>query len=136
LFDERESEPRARGETILVVEDDPDVRSLAVALLSDLGYEILEAEDAQSALAVLDNNPWIAMLFTDVILPGGMNGPTLAEEVKRRYPEMFVLFTSGYTDDVTIPLGEVDAGVELLNKPFGKSDLALKVRSVLDRAVS
>ncbi len=134
--EEQETEPRARGETILVVEDDPDVRALAVALLSDLGYEIVEAADGDSALAALDRTPRVNLLFTDVVLPGGISGPKLAEEVKRRRPGVSVLFTSGYTDDAIIHQGRLDKGVELLNKPFRKADLARKVRSVLDKPTS
>ncbi len=132
--EEHEAEPRSRGETILVVEDDPDVRALAVALLSGLGYRILEAPDGRSALAALDQTSRVSMLFTDVVLPGGMSGPNLAAEVKRRFPGVAVLFTSGYTDNAIIHQDRLDKGVELLNKPFRKSDLARKIRSVLDRA--
>ncbi len=88
--EEHETEPRSRGETILVVEDDPDVRMLAVAFLGDLGYEILEAADGDSALVILDRISRVNLLFTDVVLPGGMNGPKLAEEVVRRRPGVSV----------------------------------------------
>ena len=129
-----EMEPRARGETILVVEDEPEVRALAVALLSDLGYEVLDAANGESALAILDERPAIDLLFTDVVLPGGMSGPRLAEQVKRRRPEVEALFMSGYTDNAIIGQGPLDARVELLNKPFPKAVLARKVRAVLDKA--
>ena len=99
-----------------------------------LGYRILEAPDGRSALAALDQTSRVNMLFTDVVLPGGMSGPNLAAEVKRRFPGVAVLFTSGYTDNAIIHQGRLDKGVELLNKPFRKSDLARKIRSVLDRA--
>jgi len=134
LSRESEREPQARGETILVVEDDPDVRTLTVALLSDLGYAVLDARDAPSALEALDRNSRVNMLFTDVVLPGGMNGPQLAEEINRRCPGVSVLFTSGYTDDAIIHQDRLDERVELLSKPFRKSDLARKVRAVLDKA--
>ena len=129
-----ELEPRARGETILVVEDETDVRALAVALLKDLGYEVLDAANGESALAILEQGPSIDLLFTDVVLPGGMSGPLLAEQVKERRPETSVLFMSGYTDNAIVHQGRLDEGVELLNKPFPKAVLALKVRSVLDKA--
>ncbi len=132
--EEHETEPRSRGEVILVVEDDPDVRMLAVALLSDLGYRVLEARDGRSALAALDRTSRVDMLFTDVVLPEGMSGPNLAAEVKRRFPGVAVLFTSGYTDNAIIHQGRLDKGVELLNKPYRKVALAQKVRSVLDRS--
>ncbi len=85
---------------------------------------------------ILDRISRVNLLFTDVVLPGGMNGPKLAEEVVRRRPGVSVLFTSGYTDNAFIPQGRLDKGVELLNKPFRKADLARKVRSVLDKANS
>ncbi len=131
--EEHETEPRSRGETILVVEDDPDVRMLTVALLSNLGYRVLEARDGRSAFAALDRTSRVDMLFTDVVLPGGMSGPNLAAEVKRRFPGAAVLFTSGYTDNAIIHQGRLDKGVELLNKPYRRVALAHKIRSVLDK---
>ncbi len=133
---ERETVPRARGETILVVEDDADVRTLTVALLRDLGYEILEAADGDSALAALDKASRVDLLFSDVVLPGGMSGPKLANEVKSRVPGISVLYTSGYTDNSIVHQGRIDKGVQLLNKPFRKATLAQTVRSVLDKADS
>ena len=126
--------PEARGETILVVEDDTDVRTLAVALLRDLGYEILEAADAESALRILGTSSRINLLFTDVILPGGINGPELAAEVRRRRPEIGVLYASGYTENAIIHQGRFDESLELLKKPYKKSHLARKIRAVLDEA--
>ena len=131
--EKHEAEPRSRGEIILVVEDDPDVRALAVALLSDLGYRVLEARDGRSALAALDRSSRVDLLFTDVVLPEGMSGPNLAAEVKRRFPAVAVLFTSGYTDNAIIHQGRLDKGVELLNKPYRRVALAKKIRSVLDK---
>ena len=126
--------PEARGETILVIEDDTDVRTLAVALLRDLGYEILEAADAESALRILGTSSRINLLFTDVILPGGINGPELAAEVRRRRPEIGVLYASGYTENAIIHQGRFDESLELLKKPYKKSHLARKIRAVLDEA--
>ena len=131
--EKHEAEPRSRGEIILVVEDDPDARALAVALLSDLGYRLLEARDGRSALAALDRSSRVDLLFTDVVLPEGMSGPNLAAEVKRRFPAVAVLFTSGYTDNAIIHQGRLDKGVELLNKPYRRVALAKKIRSVLDK---
>ena len=85
---------------------------------------------------ILDRISRVNLLFTDVVLPGGMNGPKLAEEVVRRRPGVSVLFTSGYTDNAFIPQGRLDKGVELLNKPYRKADLAMKVRAVLDKPTS
>jgi PAS domain S-box-containing protein len=125
--------PRARGEIILVVEDDPSVRTLSVALLSDLGYGVLEAADGPAALLVLETSPQIDLLFTDVVLPGGMRGPELAAEITRRRPRITVLYTSGYTENAIVHQGRLDEGVDLLNKPFRRDDLARKVRAVLDK---
>ena len=124
--------PEARGETILVVEDDTDVRTLAVALLRDLGYESLEAADAQSALRMLETSSQINLLFTDVILPGGVNGLELAAQVGQRRPGIGVLYTSGYTENAIIHQGRFDEGMALLKKPYKKSHLARKIRAVLD----
>ncbi len=128
--------PEANGETILVVEDDPDVRTMTVALLKDIGYEIIEASDAESALKMLATSSRINMLFTDVVLPGDMNGPKLAAEIRRLRPGIAVLYTSGYTENAIVHQGQVDEGTDLLNKPFSRSDLARKIRTVLDKSMS
>ncbi|MDX1485042.1 MAG: PAS-domain containing protein [Alphaproteobacteria bacterium] len=125
--------PEARGETVLVVEDDPDVRTLSVALLRSLGYEILEAATGKSALKVLDSVSRMNLLFTDVVLPGGMSGPQLAAEVERRHPGIAVLYTSGYTDLANVGESAIGEGAELLQKPYRKADLARKVRGAIDR---
>ncbi len=118
-------------ETILLVEDDADVRSLAAAVLTDLGYRVLQAANGAAALEVLAGAGAIDLLLTDVILPGGMLGPTIAAEVERRRPGTRVLYMSGYTEDALIHGGRLDEGVELISKPFRKAELAAKVRSVL-----
>jgi PAS domain S-box-containing protein len=123
-----------RGETVLVVEDDPDVRTLSVAILSSLGYEILEAADGETALKVLETAPRVNLLFTDVVLPGGMGGPELAREVQSRFPGIAVLFTSGYTDLANVDRSALGEETELLKKPYRKADLARTVRLVLDQA--
>ena len=119
-------------ETILLVEDDAAVRDVAVALLSDLGYRVLEAENAWSALGVLKDNEDIDLLFSDVVMPGGMNGFELAARVWSEHPDMKILHASGYAEPVA---GRTDhAGVcgELLGKPYRKEVLARRVREVLD----
>ncbi len=125
--------PRARGETVLVVEDDADVRQLAVAMLEDLGYRVLQAPDGWAALLVLEESAPPDLLFSDMVLPRGLSGPDLAEKVKRELPAIKVLFMSGYTEYATRHNGLAGNGAELLNKPFRKRELALKVREVLDR---
>ena len=127
---------RSKGETILVVEDDPDVRSLTCGLLRSFGYEVFEAGDPQGALRTVRDIPRIALLLIDVVLPGGMNGPRLAEEVLRLRPEIEVLYMSGYTENAVLHHGRLDPGVHLLQKPFTKRDLASKIRILLDRKKS
>ncbi len=120
-------------ETVLVVEDDADVRELAVNMLQSLGYVPVEATDADSALAALDQRPEIVLLFTDVVLPGGTNGAELAREARKRRPDLRVLYTSGYTDNAIIHKGVLDEDAEIINKPFRKAALARKIRGILDR---
>ncbi len=123
---------RARGETVLVVEDDELVRSTTVRLLSELGYRVLEAMDAPTAFAILDGPEKIDLLFTDVVLPGRSGGRQLAEEAVRRRPGLRVLFTSGYTQNSIVHHGRLDAGVHLLSKPYKKDMLARTLRQVID----
>jgi PAS domain S-box-containing protein len=124
--------PRAKGETILVVEDDAIVRSLSVDTLSELGYRVIGAPDAATALQILDGSREIALLFTDVVLPKGMNGKQLADEAQNRRPALKVLFTSGYPRNAIVHQGRLDPGVELLAKPFTYAALAEQVRRILD----
>jgi CheY-like chemotaxis protein len=125
--------PRARsGETILVVEDNDRVRDYAKEVLQDLGYRVLEAGDASEALAVLDKTPRVALLFTDVVLPGSINGRMLANKARQKSPNLPVLYTTGYTRNAIVHQGRLDPDVELLNKPYTQQDLARKVREMLD----
>ncbi|HUM91823.1 MAG TPA: ATP-binding protein, partial [Candidatus Competibacter sp.] len=122
---------KGRGETILVVEDDPGVRLFAVNALRGLGYKPVQAEDAAAALQVLETTPDILLLFTDIVMPGEMDGVKLAEEAQRRYPHLRVLYTSGYTEHALIGNGHQVAGVEVLTKPYRKADLGKKLRLLL-----
>jgi PAS domain S-box-containing protein len=124
---------RGRGETLLLVEDDPNVRGFAIDLARELGYRVLDAPDAAVALRLLDRHPEIDLLFTDLGLPRGMNGRQLAEEARRRRPELKVLFTSGYARNAIVHHGRLDLGVQLLTKPFTYAGLAAKLRQVLDQ---
>ena len=124
--------PQGRGETILVVEDDPDVRSFTTDMLRELRYTVLEAADGPSALRLLDAHREIALLFTDVGLPGGMNGRQLADEARRRRSRLKVLFTSGYARNAIVHHGRLDPGVELLSKPFTFATLGARIRRLLD----
>jgi PAS domain S-box-containing protein len=118
-------------ETILVVEDDALVRNFATAQLQSLGYKTVAAADSRAALALLENGQPFDLLFTDVIMPGGLNGRQLADEVTKRRPGIKVLYTSGYTDNAIVHHGRLDEGVLLLTKPYRKSQLAGMVRQAL-----
>ncbi len=122
---------KGRGETILVVEDDAEVRLFAVNALRGLGYEPVQAGDAATALQALETTPDIVLLFTDIVMPGEMDGVKLAEEAQRRYPGLRVLYTSGYTEHALIGDGHQVAGVEVLTKPYRKADLGRKIRLLL-----
>ena len=120
------------AETLLLVEDDKELRKLTKRLLSKLGYTVFAAGDGKEALDLISNSKTnFELLITDVIMPN-MNGRVLAENVKNRIPEMKVLYVSGYTDDIIAPHGVLDRGVCFLPKPFTLQSLAQKVRSVLD----
>jgi PAS domain S-box-containing protein len=119
------------SETVLVVEDDPAVRASAIVQLRALGYQTMNASNAQEALAIIDGGAAFDLLFTDVIMPGQMNGRRLAEEATKRRPNLKVLFTSGYTENAIVHHGRLDPGVLLLPKPYRKSDLARMLRQAL-----
>lgn len=124
--------PIAGGtETVLVVEDDEEVRATVVEMLADLGYRVLKASDATSALHVVESGIPIDLLFTDVVMPGDLKSPELARLARKRLPEIGVLFTSGYTENSIVHGGRLDPGVELLSKPYTREALARKVRHVL-----
>ncbi len=119
------------GESILVVEDDADVRSYATSILRGLGYTVHEAEDGPSAVAKLSELNGLDLLFTDVILPRGMDGGQLAAQAWRSRPNLPVLYTSGYTGSAILHQGRLKAGARLLSKPYRKADLAKAVRTAL-----
>jgi CheY-like chemotaxis protein len=125
--------PRAKEETILVVDDDSDVRSTSVQMLEELGYRVIQAPDGASALRLLDADDTIKLLFTDVGLPG-MNGRQLADEARRRRPKLKVLFTSGYARNAIVHHGRLDPGVELQAvhvRGFGSTDTSFLGRLVV-----
>jgi PAS domain S-box-containing protein len=124
--------PRGRGEAVLVVEDDRDVRALTEAMLEDLGYRVLSAEDGRAGLAALEGAPQIDLLLSDVVLPGGMSGPDLAVQAGLQDSDLKVLFMSGYADNAIRRSGLAGGDIELLRKPFEKQELARKVRAALD----
>lgn len=123
---------RAIGaETILVVEDDEALRDYTTEVLGELGYAVLRARDGASALQVLERQH-VDLLFTDVVMPGGMNGRELADEASRRYAGLKVLFTTGYTRNAIVHHGRLDAGVHMIGKPFSFAELSAKIRGLLD----
>ena len=119
------------SETILVVEDDEHVRATAVEMLTDLGYSVLKAPDATSALAVVESGAPIDLLFTDVVMPGNLRSPELARRARERLPNLAVLFTSGYNENAIVHGGRLDEGVNLLPKPYTREALSRKIRHVL-----
>jgi CheY-like chemotaxis protein len=123
----------AQEETIIVVEDDDDVRAYSVDSLRELGYRVLEAHDGPAALRLLDRQPRVDLLFTDVVLPGGMTGAQVAAQAKAIRPSLKVLFTTGYARNSIIHHGRLDKGVQLIVKPFSFNELAAKIRDVLDQ---
>jgi len=124
--------PEGAAEIVLVVEDDDDVRSYSVESLQELGYRVLEASDGPSAIRHLEEEPRVALLFTDVVLPGGMTGAQVATQARQTAPDLKVLFTAGYARNAIVHQGRLDKGVALITKPFSFADLAAKVRDVLD----
>ena len=128
--------PRAKpGEMILLVEDSEGVREYARDILLELGYGVIDAANVQEALRAVAKKPQISLLFTDVVL-GESNGRVLADKVRQIYPNLPVLFTTGYTRNAIVHQGRLDPDVQLLNKPFTQQDLARKLRELLDGAAT
>jgi CheY-like chemotaxis protein len=122
------------SETILVVEDDADLRETSAATLHALGYRILQARNPEHALELLANHSHIDLLFTDVMMPGGMLGPALAQRARELRPDLRVLFTTGYAHNTLLATGGALTLADVLPKPFQTEELALRVRQLLDRA--
>jgi CheY-like chemotaxis protein len=118
-------------ESVLVAEDDPFVRSYAVTCLSSLGYRVIEAVDGREALQKLNDGAHADLLFTDVVMPGGLNGWELAERARQIRPGLKVLLTSGYALETLAERGRLPAGVIILNKPYRKAELAKRLREAL-----
>jgi CheY-like chemotaxis protein len=127
---------RATGETILVVEDDEEVRRSSVEALREIGYQVLEAGDAMDGVRLIVDRGGIDLLFTDVGLPGGVNGRALADAARSAQPGLRVLFTTGYTRNAILHNGVLDQGVHFIAKPFTFTALAAKIREVLDAPVT
>ena len=114
------------------MEDHEDLRSYSVGVLQELGYNVLQAPGGPAALDILGRIGHVDLLFTDIVLPDGMDGRRLADAALRLKPRLRVLFTTGYSRNAIVHNGRLDAGVQLLPKPFTFDELASKVRSVLD----
>jgi CheY-like chemotaxis protein len=130
---EHGGDPARGGETILVVEDDPLVRQYVLTQIQNLGYATLSASNGAEALSAIDSGKEIDLLFTDVIMPGGMNGRELADAVTRRRPGVAVLYMSGYPEAAMMHDGRLDPDVTLLSKPYRPAELARVIREVLDQ---
>lgn len=120
------------NEAILLVEDDELVYEYSAQALSSLGYRVLGARDGHEALTLLEGPKHVDLLFTDIVMPGGMNGRQLADEAQRRRPGLKVLFTSGYTENAVVHQGRLDPGVQLISKPYRRDELARRLRTILD----
>ena len=131
--DEAAQPPSGGQETILVVEDDAAVRAATVEMLAALGYRLVTAADADSAVTLIEGGMHIDLLFTDVVMPGAMRSPELARRARARLPDIAVLYTSGYTHNAIVHGGRLDPGVELLPKPYTADALASRVRAVLNK---
>jgi CheY-like chemotaxis protein len=119
------------SDTVLLVEDDDAVREVALTALRSLGYTVIEASDGPSAMAVLEQRADVKLLFTDIVMPGGMNGRALADAARRLRPQLCVLYTSGYTENAIVHQGRLDEGALLLSKPYRRIDLDRAVRAAL-----
>jgi len=118
------------GKTVLVVEDDPDIRTLTVVMLRSVGLTVVDADQAESAFRVAQTTPKIDLLVTDVVLPGGKNGRVIADKLQQRIPGLKVLYMSGYTEDVFADQLKGVTDIILLRKPFKKSDLIARVNEL------
>ncbi len=131
--EDRESDINpAKGETILLVEDNDMVRQHVAEQLRDLGYQLVVAENGRRAIELLSGEGKIDLLFTDVVMPGGVSGPDVADKARQLRPGIRVLFTSGYTENSIVHHGRLDPGVNLLSKPYHLRELAAKIRKVLE----
>ena len=129
--EKRQAAGASAGETVLVVEDNDDVREYATSILSELGYQVLQAADADAALLIFGSAVRIDVLFTDVVLPG-KSGRVLADEASRLRPGLKVLYATGYSRNAIVHHGRLDPGVHLITKPFTFDQLASRLRDLLD----
>ncbi|WP_413456698.1 PAS domain S-box protein [Herbaspirillum huttiense] len=131
IDDNRDMEVRGGDETILVVEDDPNLQLTVIDTLSSLGYRVLKADNGERALAILQSGIPVDLMFTDVVMPGSVPVTELARQARQLLPDIEILFTSGYPRDAIVHEGRLDAGVELLSKPYRINQLAQRIRQML-----
>jgi CheY-like chemotaxis protein len=122
---------QGRGETILVIDDEATVRMLIVEVLREAGYDVLEAGDGAGGLKILQSNIRVDLLVTDVGLPGGMNGRQVADAARKDRPGLKVLFVTGYAENAAIGDGQLDAGMQVITKPFRMGALENRVREMI-----
>jgi CheY-like chemotaxis protein len=123
---------QSSANTVLVVEDDPLVRSYAVMTLESLGYKVIAAVDGNDALQKLRSGTHVDVLFTDIVMPGGINGWELADSAQQERPGLTVLLTTGYSLETLTKYGRLRPGRVLLTKPYRKADLASRMREILN----
>jgi CheY-like chemotaxis protein len=124
--------PRAQGETVLVVDDEPTVRMLIGDTLAELGYECIEASDAASGLKVLQSDVKLDLLISDVGLPGGMTGKQMTDAARAARPNLKVLFITGYAENAALSNGHLEPGMHVLSKPFPMDKLAARIKSIME----
>lgn len=124
--------PAGRGETVLIVDDEPTIRMLVSDTLAELGYRAIEAADAATGLKLLESDVVIDLLITDVGLPGGMNGKQMADTARLRRPDLKVMFITGYTENAAISNGRLEPGMHVLSKPFPMESTATRIRTIIE----
>jgi len=123
--------PTAGGETVLVIDDEPLVRMLVVDVLEELGYTAIEAGDGPSGMKIIQSDARIDLLVTDVGLPNGMNGRQVADAARVLRPGLKILFVTGYAEKAVLNHGHLDAGMQVLTKPFNMDDLARRITTIV-----
>ncbi|HAD31858.1 MAG TPA: hybrid sensor histidine kinase/response regulator, partial [Methylophaga sp.] len=124
-------QPQIGNESILVVEDDELVRNYVISQLEFMGYKVISASNGSEAMEIIQSDADFDLLFTDVVMPGGMSGRELSDKAQRIRPQLKVLFTSGYTENSIVHHGRLDPGVMLLSKPYSRDELTTKIRKSL-----
>ena len=129
----KEPSRAVHGETVLVIDDEPSVRMLAVEVLSNLGYEVIEVPSGATGLEVLQSDRRIDLLVTDVGLPGGMSGRQVADAARALRPDLGVLFITGYAESHAIRTGRLAPGMEVMTKPFSMEALVEKIKKMISK---